>query len=90
LTEATGYEAKTIHRLLEVDPKIGGFILCNGHLPEGGAVLFAHACSLGAEDILAKRIDAPYLLGKRARFKGIHSGHRCVTRFAVKSPVRSG
>jgi exodeoxyribonuclease V alpha subunit len=25
MTEATEYEAKTIHRLLEVDPKIGGF-----------------------------------------------------------------
>ncbi len=25
MTEATGYEAKTIHRLLEVDPKGGGF-----------------------------------------------------------------
>src|SRR5271170_4950382 len=25
MTEATGFEAKTIHRLLEVDPKIGGF-----------------------------------------------------------------
>jgi hypothetical protein len=25
MTEATGLEAKTIHRLLEVDPKGGGF-----------------------------------------------------------------
>jgi ferredoxin len=25
MTEATGFEAKTIHRLLEVDPKAGGF-----------------------------------------------------------------
>ena len=25
MTEATGVEAKTIHRLLEVDPKSGGF-----------------------------------------------------------------
>src|SRR5262249_37317188 len=25
MTEATGFEAKTIHRLLEVDPKTGGF-----------------------------------------------------------------
>ena len=25
MTEATGFDAKTIHRLLEVDPKIGGF-----------------------------------------------------------------
>ena len=25
MTEATGFEAKTIHRLLEVDPQGGGF-----------------------------------------------------------------
>jgi exodeoxyribonuclease V alpha subunit len=25
MTEATGFEAKTIHRLLEIDPKTGGF-----------------------------------------------------------------
>ncbi len=25
MNEATGFEAKTIHRLLEVDPKAGGF-----------------------------------------------------------------
>jgi hypothetical protein len=25
MSEATGFEAKTIHRLLEVDPKGGGF-----------------------------------------------------------------
>src|SRR5947207_7035568 len=25
MTEATGFEAKTIHRLLEIDPKSGGF-----------------------------------------------------------------
>jgi exodeoxyribonuclease V alpha subunit len=28
MTEATGYEAKTIHRLLEVDPRSGGFRRC--------------------------------------------------------------
>jgi exodeoxyribonuclease V alpha subunit len=26
MTEATGFEAKTIHRLLEVDPRSGGFM----------------------------------------------------------------
>lgn len=32
MTEATGFEAKTIHRLLEVDPKGGGF-KCNADNP---------------------------------------------------------
>ena len=31
MTEATGLEAKTIHRLLEVDPKTGGFKRNEGH-----------------------------------------------------------
>ena len=31
MTEATGFEAKTIHRLLEADPKIGGFKRSSDH-----------------------------------------------------------
>ena len=31
MTEATGFEAKTIHRLLEVDPKAGGFKRSSEH-----------------------------------------------------------
>jgi hypothetical protein len=31
MTEATGVEAKTIHRLLEVDPKSGGFKRTEGN-----------------------------------------------------------
>src|SRR5262249_53880836 len=31
MTEATGFEAKTIHRLLEVDPKTGGFKRDSNH-----------------------------------------------------------
>jgi exodeoxyribonuclease V alpha subunit len=31
MTEATGFETKTIHRLLEVDPKGGGFKRCDDH-----------------------------------------------------------
>jgi exodeoxyribonuclease V alpha subunit len=31
MTEATGFEAKTIHRLLEVDPKGGGFKRCDDY-----------------------------------------------------------
>ena len=35
LTETTGLEAKTIHRLLEVDPKTGGFKRCQDNPIEG-------------------------------------------------------
>jgi exodeoxyribonuclease V alpha subunit len=31
MTEATGFQAKTIHRLLEVDPKTGGFKRSSDH-----------------------------------------------------------
>ena len=29
------------------------------HIEEEGAVVFAHACQIGAEGILSKRVDAP-------------------------------
>jgi bifunctional non-homologous end joining protein LigD len=35
-------------------------ILLNEHLAEEGALVFEHACRLGAEGIVSKRIDAPY------------------------------
>ena len=34
-------------------------ILFNEHIEEEGAVVFAHACQIGAEGILSKRVDAP-------------------------------
>ncbi|MGC1863043.1 MAG: hypothetical protein WA733_18470 [Methylocystis sp.] len=34
MIEQTGIEAKTIHRLLEADPKNGGFKLARGATPE--------------------------------------------------------
>ena len=38
-------------------------IVFNEHMEEEGAVVFAHACKLGAEGIVSKRIDAPYRSG---------------------------
>jgi bifunctional non-homologous end joining protein LigD len=38
-------------------------ILLNEHIAEDGAVVFAHACKLGAEGIVSKRVDAPYRSG---------------------------
>jgi len=38
-------------------------IVFNEHTEEEGAVVFAHACQLGAEGIVSKRIDAPYRSG---------------------------
>jgi len=38
-------------------------ILLNEHIVEDGAIVFEHACKLGAEGIVSKRIDAPYRSG---------------------------
>jgi bifunctional non-homologous end joining protein LigD len=47
-------------RLLR-DTKAG--ILFNEHINEDGPVVFAHACRLGAEGIVSKRIDSTYQSG---------------------------
>jgi bifunctional non-homologous end joining protein LigD len=38
-------------------------ILFNEHIAEDGATVFAHACQLGAEGIVSKRIDSTYRSG---------------------------
>jgi ATP-dependent DNA ligase len=38
-------------------------IVLNEHIATEGAVVFAHACRIGAEGIVSKRIDAPYRSG---------------------------
>jgi bifunctional non-homologous end joining protein LigD len=40
-----------------------GGILYNDHLSESGDVVFDHACKLGAEGIVSKRIDSSYQSG---------------------------
>jgi bifunctional non-homologous end joining protein LigD len=47
-------------RLLR-DTEVG--ILVNEHIAEDGATVFAHACRLGAEGIVSKRIDGTYRSG---------------------------
>jgi hypothetical protein len=38
----------------------------NQHLAHRGDVVFEHACKLGAEGIVSKRVDAPYRSGPHA------------------------
>jgi bifunctional non-homologous end joining protein LigD len=38
-------------------------ILFNEHIAEDGAIVFAHACQLGAEGIVSKKIDSTYRSG---------------------------
>ena len=39
-------------------------ILFNEHIVEDGAVVFAHACRVGAEGIVSKRVDSTYRSGR--------------------------
>jgi hypothetical protein len=39
-------------------------ILFNEHLVEYGAIVFAHACRLGAEGIVSKKTDSTYRSGR--------------------------
>jgi bifunctional non-homologous end joining protein LigD len=41
----------------------GSGILLSEHVAEEGATVFAHACRLGAEGIVSKRVDSPYRSG---------------------------
>ena len=40
----------------------------NGHLTGNGAEIFAHACRLGHEGIVAKRVDLGYESGRSRRW----------------------
>ena len=39
-------------------------VVLSEHIKAGGATVFAHACKLGCEGIVSKRIDAPYRSGR--------------------------
>jgi bifunctional non-homologous end joining protein LigD len=41
----------------------GAGILFNEHIAEDGATVFAHACGLGAEGIVSKKVDSIYRSG---------------------------
>lgn len=41
-----------------------GPIVISEHLPDGGPKLFQHACKLGLEGIVSKRVDSPYRSGR--------------------------
>ena len=43
-------------------------IMFNEHLSDEGAIIFKHACKLGLEGIVSKRIDMPYRSGRTKRW----------------------
>ena len=49
-------------RLASIVPAGSGMALCE-HLAHDGVKVFEHACRLGLEGIVSKRLDAPYRSG---------------------------
>jgi bifunctional non-homologous end joining protein LigD len=55
-------------RLQELLRKVRDGIQFNEHVEGDGPTLFLHACKLGCEGIVAKRIDLPYQSGRSKRW----------------------
>jgi bifunctional non-homologous end joining protein LigD len=47
-----------------VPPTVGGPILLNEHIAEDGLTVLAHACRLGAEGIVSKKVNGAYQSGR--------------------------
>jgi bifunctional non-homologous end joining protein LigD len=62
--------------LAELIRDIGTPILYSDHLEEKGQVMFEHACKIGLEGVISKRIDAPYRSGRGEGWVKV----KCVTR----------
>jgi hypothetical protein len=52
MTEATGFEAKTIHRLLEVDPKGGGFKRGEGRMCPTTSLVYLKSTSTNLRSVM--------------------------------------
>ena len=60
-------------RLLAKAPVVG--LQVNDHIVEPGDVVFRHACQLGFEGIVSKRLGSPYVSGRsRHWIKSKNSG----------------
>jgi bifunctional non-homologous end joining protein LigD len=71
-TERTNLDPSALARLLH-NTEAG--ILFNEHIVEDGPIVFAHACRLGAEGIVSKRVGGTYRSGP------------CPIRIKVRNPA---
>jgi ATP-dependent DNA ligase len=55
--------SKLFRTLLLPAPRVAADIAFNEHTDEDGATVFRHACKLGFEGIVSKRLNAPYRSG---------------------------
>jgi bifunctional non-homologous end joining protein LigD len=58
--------------------KAGWALRFNEHIDEPGDVVFRHACKLGFEGIVSKRLGSPYRSGRsRSRCRACTAASRC-------------
>jgi bifunctional non-homologous end joining protein LigD len=69
--------AKRKDRLARLVARVPVGIAINEHTDEDGAVVFLHACKMGLEGIVSKRLTAPYRSGPYNEHGG---GHLCAAR----------
>lgn len=62
--------------LAELIRDVGQPILYSDHLEEKGEAMFQHACKIGLEGVISKRMDAPYRSGRTESWIKV----KCVTR----------
>jgi bifunctional non-homologous end joining protein LigD len=62
--------------LAELIRDVGPPILYSDHLEEKGTTMFEHACKIGLEGVISKRMDAPYRSGRGESRPKV----KCVTR----------
>jgi ATP-dependent DNA ligase len=58
-----GVKARLIKGAAQLLGDLKAGILLNEHIAEDGPVVFAHACQLGAEGIVSKKVDGAYQSG---------------------------
>jgi bifunctional non-homologous end joining protein LigD len=51
-------------KLTKLLARVGPGLVLNEHIEADGATVFAHACRMGLEGIVSKRLDAPYRSGR--------------------------
>jgi ATP-dependent DNA ligase len=72
-------------RLRQLLARSNDAIFYNEHFEEEGAMVFEHACKLGCEGIVAKRIGAPYRSGRSTSWIKIKNPNAAAVR-----PVKEG
>ena len=68
MTFARGPLSERKAKLKKLLRKVQDGVHFNEHVEGDGAAVFEHACKLGCEGIVAKRIDMPYQSGRSKRW----------------------